>query len=337
MATVWTVKGGRRGQREERFLEHGLFGGGWEQLPSLADVSSRDELATLYGRSYPDVGKQTLSNYVGQLWSLLHRMQKDDLVVVRLKTTGTVAVGRISGPYEYRTDLGEDLTHTRPVTWIAIDVPPDAFDQDLLYSFGAFLTFGQVRRDEAEERVLQAIKERRRPDAAAGEVAPGVELEVPDIEALTREQVRGYISRNFAGHDLARLVAAVLKGQGFSSVHASPPGPDGGVDILAGSGPMGLDAPRLVAQVKTGQAGVDELRALRGVVENFRGDQGLLVAWGGFKGKVRAEAARSYFVARIWDAEDLLEALFSVYDRLSDDVRSELPLQRVWALVPPAE
>ncbi|MGH3801231.1 MAG: hypothetical protein ACRDTD_14060, partial [Pseudonocardiaceae bacterium] len=114
---VWTVKGGRQGEREARLLEQGLLGGGWEQVSSLQGVQDREELAVLDAKGYPDVAVKTASSYVGQLWSLVHRMQVDELVVLPLKTTGTIAVGRITGPYQYRTDLGPDLTHVRPVKW----------------------------------------------------------------------------------------------------------------------------------------------------------------------------------------------------------------------------
>jgi predicted Mrr-cat superfamily restriction endonuclease len=50
---------------------------------------------------------------------------------------------------------------------------------------------------------------------------------------------------------------------------------------------------------------------------------------------VQQEARQSYFATRLWDAEDLMDELFSVYERLPDDLRSELPLKRVIALVPP--
>lgn len=116
-----------------------------------------EQLVAIYAVAYPDFPAKTASNYVGQLWSLLHRMQIGELVVLPLKTTATIAVGRVSGPYEHRSDLGPDLSHVRPVDWQRTDVPRDAFDQDLLYSFGAFLTFGQVRRDNAEKRILAAL------------------------------------------------------------------------------------------------------------------------------------------------------------------------------------
>jgi restriction system protein len=102
---VWTVKGGRNGEREDRLIQQNLIGGGWEQLPSLEDISSKEELAGRYRTAYPDAKASTVANYVGQLWSLLSRMQEGELVVLSLKTTGTVAVGRIAGPYQYRDDL----------------------------------------------------------------------------------------------------------------------------------------------------------------------------------------------------------------------------------------
>ncbi len=93
--TVWTVKGGQRGQLEDRLVQHGLIGGGWEALSSLADVPSPDALAGMYAPAYPDVSKHAAAVYVGRRWSLIHGMQEGDLVVRPLKTTGTVAVGRV--------------------------------------------------------------------------------------------------------------------------------------------------------------------------------------------------------------------------------------------------
>jgi restriction system protein len=333
---VWTVKGGRQGEREARLIEHGLLGGGWEALPSLANVMTREQLAASYEQAYPDVAVKTASNYVGQLWSLIHRMSEGELVVLPLKTTGTIAVGRIAGPYEFRTDLGADLTHVRRVEWERDDVPRDAFDQDLLYSFGAFLTFGQVRRDEAESRILKTLG----VHADAGSVLPprtnedsAADVEdAPDVAALGKEQVRQLVTQRFAGHALTDLVAAVLEAQGFTGVNQSPPGADRGVDVLAGVGPLGMDAPRLAVQVKTGQAGVQEFRQLRGTMADFDADQGLLVAWAGFKGSVRQEARTSHFAVRLWDADDLLDEVFRHYDSLGSELRSRLPLTRVWAV-----
>jgi restriction system protein len=331
---VWTVKGGRHGEREERCLEHGVIGGGWDKIPDLSNVESKQALAAVCEHAEPGWSAKTRSNYVGQLWSLRERMGNGELVALPLKTSGTVAIGRINGPYSYRDDLGSDFKHTRSIEWLAAEVERDAFDQDLLYSFGAFLTVGRVQRDNAEQRILKAIG----LTPGLGEEASDSEDEGPEAETsldpaqLAREQIRQHISQTIAGHDLAELVGAIFEARGFAVI-VSPPGADGGVDLLMGSGPTGLEAPRVVGQVKTGQADVDQYRSIFGLKESMKADQGLLVAWGGFKGTVRKEARGQHFSMLLWDADDLIDALFEAYEEIREDVRSKLPLQRTWVLV----
>jgi len=129
-----------------------------------------------------------------------------------------------------------------------------------------------------------------------------------------------------------------LSGDGYT-VFTSPPGADGGVDIIAGRGPMGFDPPRLCVQVKSseGPVAVNVLRELKGVMPTFGAQAGLLVSWGGYKDSVRSEARREYFQIRLWDAGDLVGALLANYDRLDEDLRAELPLKRIWVLVQPKE
>ncbi len=286
---VWTVKGGRHGEREDRCLEHGVIGAGFVDIPDMSEVANQEALSELCEQAAPDWAPRTRATNAGQLWSLRERMQEGELVVLPLKTTGTIAVGRVTGPYAYRDDLGADIRHVRSVEWLATDVPRDNFDKDLLFSFGAFLTIGRVRRENAEQRTLAAMNG---PASAPQPDAESAEDEAPEAEAaidpaqLAREQIRQYIGRSVAGHDLADLVGAIFEARGFS-VTVSPPGADGGVDLLMGSGPTGRESPRIVAQVKTGQAGVEQYRAVVGLREGMQADQGLLVAWRGFQGTVR--------------------------------------------------
>jgi restriction system protein len=34
----------------------------------------------------------------------------------------------------------------------------------------------------------------------------------------------------------------------------------------------------------------------------------------------------------LWSQKELLETLFSQYDRLDDDIKAELPLKRIWTV-----
>lgn len=114
----------------------------------------------------------------------------------------------------------------------------------------------------------------------------------------------------------------------------SPPGADGGVDILAGKGPLGFDPPRLVVQVKSQDSAVyvSVLRELQGVMSQFNASQGLLVAWGGVTKALNREAQRLFFAIRIWDSGDIIRALQEGYEQLSDVVKADLPLKRICAL-----
>ena len=78
---------------------------------------------------------------------------------------------------------------------------------------------------------------------------------------------------------------------------------------------------------------VSVLRELQGVMPTFGAEQGLIVSWGGFKDSVLREARRLFFQIKLWDAGDLVAALQSDYDKLPDDLQTELPLTRVWALI----
>jgi restriction system protein len=133
-------------------------------------------------------------------------------------------------------------------------------------------------------------------------------------------------------------VNEILKAQGYRTELAQP-GPDEGIDIIAGQGKMGFDSPRLVVQVKSeqGQIGVGELDKLRGLLQKFGADQGLYVSWGGFKANVDKESRKIFFQIRIWDSDDLLSALFENYEKLSEDIQAEIPLKKIWTLVLPEE
>lgn len=151
---------------------------------------------------------------------------------------------------------------------------------------------------------------------------------------MERDAILKFIQTKFKGHGLARLVDAVLRAQGYKT-EVSPPGPDGGVDILAGSGSLGFDQPRLCVQVKSGGAaeGQKTFNELLGVVSKFASQQGLLVSWGGFTNPVKLDARKDFFRIRLWNQGDVVDAVLQNYERLDDEIKAELPLKRIWVIV----
>lgn len=67
-------------------------------------------------------------------------------------------------------------------------------------------------------------------------------------------------------------------------------------------------------------------------MQNVQAEQGLLVAWGGFKSSVDREVATQFFRVRLWDQDDLIDQLLEHYQKLDADLRAELPLKRVWTV-----
>jgi len=45
-------------------------------------------------------------------------------------------------------------------------------------------------------------------------------------------------------------------------------------------------------------------------------------------------AGRLFFEIRLWDSGDLVDVLLENYERLPEDLKAELPLKRIWTLVP---
>jgi len=337
--SLWMVRGDKYGQYQSLALEQ-VFAYHFSSVSDLSNATSREAVLELLRKARPDAKENQLKNWANQLFALAHRIEESDLVAMPLRNSPHIAIGRVKGPYQYRTDLG-DVHHTLPVEWLRIDVSRTDFKQDLLYSFGAFMTVCQVQRNNAEERVLAVLKGNKDPgySTMAGkddteEHIRAEEETLTDVEQMARDQIMSHIEQHFKGHDLSRLVDAVLQAEGYIT-KLSPPGPDGGVDVLAGRGTLGFDGPKLCVQVKSSSSPADVtiLRSLQGTMSNFKADQGLLVSWGGFNKAVENEARLSFFSVRLWDANDLLISVLRNYDRLPEELQSELPLKRIWALV----
>lgn len=337
---LFLVRGGRHGEHEDRFLGTSAIYATWYGLEhDLGKCESPAEMKVLLGRAEPDSGEKKLDNYARQLWAFAKKMKRGDRVVLPRKHKSTIAVAEITGDYGYDGSQPDPYKHSRNVRWIATDVPRTSFDQDLLFSFGAFMTICEIKRNDAERRV-RAMEAAGWPSSGSkpGPKTPDSPDEAveggTDFEKLARDEIAAHVRSRFSGHALAWLVDALLEAQGYTT-HRSPPGPDGGVDILASPGPLGFGSPRICVQVKSGAATVDRptLDQLKGAMQNVGADQGLLVSWSGFKTSVEgAEGRASFFKVRLWDGEDLLDQVLAHYDRLPADLRAELPLKRIWCI-----
>jgi restriction system protein len=336
---LWLVRLGRNGEFETDALDKSLLSIGFNMAIDLSTVRDRDAVLGIIKTVFPDAKPGSQANFAAQVNQFVNTMAVGDIVVSPLKTLSKIGISEVTGPYRQL----ENGLPARPIKWLATDIPRDAFKQDLLYSFGAIMTVCEVQRNDALKRVLAVAKGGKDPGdgAVPKHVSPaeaGVDDEIDqaiNLEQIARDQIERRISSVFTGHEFTNLIAAILTAQGYET-NVSPPGPDSGIDIVAGRGTLGFEAPRLVVQVKSGDAPVDQptLQSLIGCVQDAHADHGLLVSWSGFKPTVRKRTNELYFRVRFWGREEVISALLSVYDKLPEGIRAELPLRRTWTLVP---
>jgi restriction system protein len=349
---AWLVRGGRAGERDQWALDSNVVGLGFHEVPDLSPCGDRDSIRSVTAASIPNLTDQAVTNYAAQLWAFKERIAIGDLAVLPVKNTPYVAVGRVTGPYRYdpsQPDPGR--RHIRPVEWIRKDLPRTELGQDLLYSLGAFLTVCQVRRNDAAWRLGYVLQHGNDPGARSPEhVTPTRKQPVDDEEIgvlddaadasgfdvirYTKDRISARVRERFDGHRLSELVAAILTAEGFRC-RVSPPGRDGGVDILAGTGPLGMDAPRLAVQVKSQPNAVSDvvLQQLHGAVTRNNADQGLLVAMGGVTKPAQDMLVGQHFKIAVWNSDDLIEGIFRHYSTLPEDMQADLSLQRTWVLI----
>ncbi|AWM88984.1 restriction endonuclease [Microvirga sp. 17 mud 1-3] len=138
-------------------------------------------------------------------------------------------------------------------------------------------------------------------------------------------------------YEFQDLVADLLKAMGYFVSWVSPPGKDGGVDIIAHTDPLGTSTPRIKVQVKRQIQKTDRsgLASFSAVVNDD--EVGIFVSTGGFT-KDAEEFARSQARRRVTliDFERLVDLWIQFYGKLDDLARKRLPLTPIYFLTPQA-
>jgi len=136
-------------------------------------------------------------------------------------------------------------------------------------------------------------------------------------------------------YEFQDLVADLLKALGYHIAWVSPPGKDGGVDIIAHTDPLGTSTPRIKVQVKRVAQKID-LQTLNSFLAIIDADDvGLYVSTAGFT-RDAEETARKQTGRKITliDLERLVDLWVEAYGKLDDKARRRLPLSPIYFLTP---
>jgi len=186
---AWTVRGGQHGEFEAVALERGMAVLGWEELPDISTVATIEQLTDVMRQAYEGYSSRRIHNWSHQLWRFAHVMQIGDLVVMPRKFKPIIAIGRLTGVYEYQNTAATTYRHIRQVTWLNTAVERAAVRGDLRDSMGSLLTVSELRERDAVERVASLAKTGTDP-GYSGDVPPPAdpgELKREVDEAGTRQ------------------------------------------------------------------------------------------------------------------------------------------------------
>lgn len=356
LVAAWIIRSGKTGEREEWALTHSLAGGGFQELSDLTPTNTRDAVRAVVDADLNEHSQGARNVFTSQMWALRGRIEPGDLIVMPLKFGAKkIAFGICEGGYQYKHEAsGTAARHMIRVDWRRTDIPRTAIRDDLLSTMNGAMTIFEASKNNAEARLRHIMDTGHDPGAfgvpssaapgspsATTGIAPSTTTAdgdvvdpspAPTLEAI-QDRVSQHISEHFAGHKFSYLIADILSVHGYVC-DVSPPGADGGVDIWAGRGPLGLDGPTLVVECKSqaSEVGSEVVRGLSGAISTTQADHGLLVAWGGLNKGGRKELAPNRHKIRLWEAQDVLVHLFHVYEDLPAETRARLPMTRAWVL-----
>ena len=135
-------------------------------------------------------------------------------------------------------------------------------------------------------------------------------------------------------YEFQDFVAELLRAMGYFISEVAQRGPDGGIDIIAYTDPLGTRPPRIIVQVKhrpNDSISSDEVQKLAGTLKR-NSDVGIFVTSGNFSKPAIKEARESREHIELIDFNRLISLWQEYYAKLNDEQKNLLPLHPIYFL-----
>ncbi|MFG6572330.1 restriction endonuclease [Sulfitobacter sp. 1A13353] len=324
---VWLIRPPKVGNYDERAIDSGVVTGEFSVREDLSDHLDYEMILEEVVAANPREKTGRIENLGKQLHLLLNEIQAGDLVMHPHNQRKCVAIGI----FRSGSVADDDGRPGREVEWLRKGISKTDLHPDFHHSMSAGNQICELSRNNALARVEALVADGKDPGPAGTRDSAAAQSMDPDsILPMLEARMRAQVGSTFAGHDLARLVGALLEIEGYK-VTVAPPGPDGGCDLLAARGGLGIEGPTIAGQVKSGDIVVDEptLQGLRGVIQARGADKGLLVSWSGVTRPVARELSNLQLQIAYWDATEICSRLIQNYDSLPLWIRDRLLIRMV--------
>lgn len=201
---------------------------------------------------------------------------------------------------------------------------PEAFYREAIRLYRAW------KQSEAVPELRGTLEELS--DAATASAEARITFEQAEEQAWN--EIEAHI-RTMPPYEFQALAADLLKGLGYHIAWISPPGKDGGVDIIAHIDPLGTQTPRIKVQVKRTAQRIDlqTLNSFLAIIDSD--DVGLYISTAGFT-RDAEETARRQAGRKITliDLERLVDLWIEAFPKLEEKARRRLPLTPIYFLTP---
>lgn len=322
--TTWGVHAGKHGDAHTLFKQHHVIAVGWPKFPDMSKLgATRDAFKAAYQLAYPSKPTAVPVN-AGQLFRFVHEAQPGHLVLFPSSADHQIHVAEITGPYHYNPGPEAAYPHHRPVKWLGA-YPRTQFSQGALHELGSAMSFFQVKNYAQEFQAALTGKVSPPPQGTEDET---VGLVAEEIEQSTRDFILKQLATELKGHPFAAFVAHLLETMGYHT-RVAPPGPDGGVDIIAHRDELGFEPPIIKVQVKStqGTVGQPEVTQLKGTLA--QNECGLMVTLGSFPPKLK-QLGLGQSQLRLIDGQEFVDLVLQQYEALDPRYKGLIPLKRVY-------
>lgn len=321
MKNAWMVRSG--GGDYIELFESGLVAIGFGTPMDLTGLG-REAIRKAFIENNPTIAERTANGNIGMLHRFTNELKVGDGVLTYDPSTRKYMVGEIVSDY-YFDASAEELPHQRKVKWLEKQVARDDLKVATRNGLGSTLTLFKLNEKYWSD-VRAALE--GKPSSAIEEEPSDEEVSEESKRSLqenARERVKDKIV-SLDDQEMEELLAGLLRAMGFKAT-VSPIGPDRGVDVMASPDGLGLQEPRIKAEVKHRRnttIGSQDLRSFIGALRP--GDRGIYLSTGGFSKDAKYEADRANIPITLLDLDGFARLIETHYDKFDTEARTLLPL-----------
>lgn len=319
---MWIVRS-NGGEQLPLFLNNKIVAIGWCSDKNLTS-NTKEEIKRYLYEQYP-YSEKSIPAWTGFLNNFVNEMRIDDYVLTYDSSLRIYYIGLIKSNYIYTTLFDEHYSHTRNVEWYQDTISRDLISTNTKNSLGSPQTIFQLNLEQKEEIIK--LLNNKTPENEDYIIEENKEFSETLIENA-KESLKDKIQQ-LSADEMEELIKEILNAMGYIAKR-TPKGKDRGVDVFASKDGLGLEEPRIFAEVKhrKGQMGAQEIRSFKGGRQS--GDKGLYISTGGFSQEARYEAERSNMPLTLIDINDLADLITLHYDKFTIEGKTLLPLKKVY-------